>query len=63
MFYILFPYCTENEPNRDLKTKVHTAPWFLAYRYIPSSHPLYFIYSHINSHINILMAVNYEMPH
>lgn len=26
---ISFPYCTENETNRDFKTKVRTEPWFL----------------------------------
>ena len=29
LYFALFSYCTENEPNRDLKTKVRTEPRFL----------------------------------
>lgn len=35
LFFTLFGDCTENEPNREIKTKVPTVPGFLAYRYTP----------------------------
>ncbi len=29
LHFFCFPYCTENVPNRDPKTEVHTEPWIL----------------------------------
>ena len=47
IFCILFSYCTENEPNRDLKTEVRTEPRFL--RTVTPLINTYFIVFQLNS--------------